>query len=659
MESFLKTMSVKKIKLGSTQDSMLELKLETLQRHFACFGSSGSGKTVVSKVLMEELARNGVPIIAFDPQGDIASLVLPEEADVIKKFGVDLAIRDSFVENVEVVIWTPGSSKGLPICINPLQFDGVEDLSSEDRVRYLSATAKNISSLVGYDLTTDAGKTAEAILNEIFKYSVNQNKVLDDFTDVVKLLLELPETVENVVSTIATNKFLKGLIKKLNLLTLGARKLIFQTGTPANIDTLLGLDEPNGKTRISIIYLNTLHTVEEKEFFISSIAQALYRWMLKNPLTSGQDSVQCALFIDEIAPYIPPVRKPACKESLDLLFRQGRKYGVSCLIATQSPGDIDYKAIGQFSTFTLGTLNTKQDIEKVKRRLESISPKEVDYIVKKLPALKPGQFLVVSPDEFKEVQELKVRWLVTKHLVLTEEQLAEQITDDLREKYPSEKPEIATPERDSALQTPEIEENLEGELSKNDRPISRNTGEILCVKNKVFERDILKKVKPYLAGGLFKTEELNDTQFHYLPLIKVALLFRQEKGIFKKTVTEIPENLYLDFKTQDMLYVHRKQFKFSPVVDMDPHRINDLDDHCKIESIHKDKLDYDFSGIDSKTLDKKAIENMMERKYPVKVQHVEQVLFPTWECTIKMKKSDDSRMIILDGIFGKEIKVVP
>jgi len=650
---------MKKIQLGSAQNGTLELKLATFQRHFACFGSSGSGKTVASKVIMEELARNGVPIIAFDPQGDIASLVLPEEADVVKKFGTDPAIRDSFVENVEVVIWTPGSSKGLPICINPLQFEGVEDLSSEDRVRYLSATAKNIASLVGYDLTTDAGKTAEAILNEIFKYSVNQNKVLDDFGNVVKLLLEMPETVENVVSTIATNKFIKGLIKKLNLLTLGARKLIFQTGTPANIDTLLGLDEPNGKTRISIIYLNTLHTVEEKEFFISSIAQALYRWMLKNPLTSGQDSVQCALFIDEIAPYIPPVRKPACKESLDLLFRQGRKYGVSCLIATQSPGDIDYKAIGQFSTFTLGTLNTKQDIEKVKRRLESISPKEVDYIVKKLPALQPGQFLVVSPDEFKEVQELKVRWLVTKHLVLTEEQLAEQITDDLREKYSSEKPEIATPERDTALQTPEIEENLEGELSKNDRPISRNTGEILCVKNKVFERDILKKVKPYLAGGLFKTEELNDTQFHYLPLIKVALLFRQEKGIFKKTVTEIPENLYLDFKTQDMLYVHRKQFKFSPVVDMDPHRINDLDDHCKIESVHKDKLDYDFSGIDSKTLDKKAIENMMERKYPVKVQHVEQVLFPAWECTIKMKKSDDTRMIILDGIFGKEIKVVP
>ncbi len=146
---------------------------------------------------------------------------------------------------------------------------------------------------MGYDLTNDTGKTAEAILNEVFKYSIVQKMELKDFGDVVSLLLNMPENVDAVVSTITTEKFIKVLVKKLNLLTLGSRKLIFQTGTPANIETLLGLDEPNGKTRISVIYLNTLHTVEEKEFFISSIAQALYRWMLKSsPLLR---SIRCSM----------------------------------------------------------------------------------------------------------------------------------------------------------------------------------------------------------------------------------------------------------------------------------------------------------------------------------------------------------------------------
>ena len=649
---------MKKIQLGSTPDGKFNIKLKTFQRHFACFGSSGSGKTVVSKVLIEELAMKGVPVIAFDPQGDIASLMLPEEPDVVKKNGTDPAILKEFVDKVEVVVWTPGSSKGLPICINPLQFDGVDELSSEDRTRYLSATAKSIAGLVGYDLTNDTGKTAEAILNEVFKYSIAQKMELKDFGDVVSLLLNMPENVEDVVSTIATEKFIKVLVKKLNLLTLGSRKLIFQTGTPANIETLLGLDEPNGKTRISVIYLNTLHTVEEKEFFISSIAQALYRWMLKNPLSSGQSGVQCAMFIDEIAPYIPPVRKPACKESLDLLFRQGRKYGVSCLIATQSPGDIDYKAIGQFSTFTLGTLNTRQDIEKVKRRLESIAPKEVDYIVKKMPALQPGQFLVVSPDEFSNVQELRVRWLVTKHAVLTEDQLVEQIPNGLREKYPYSEPEEINIQEEEA--PTEIRETEEGESfeefpAEEDSPVASGMEEVLCVRNKVFERDLLKKIRPYLAGGMIKSEELSGSTFRYLPLIKVELIFYQEKGLFKKTVTEIPENLYLDFKSRDLLYLQQNQFKFSSVVDLDPHKIKDLDDHCEIEPVRKDKIDYDFRGMGGRKLNKKAIENMMERKYPVKVHDVELLLFPTWELTVKEKKSKDTRTVVLDGVLGKEI----
>ena len=379
--------------------------------------------------------------------------------------------------------------------------------------------------------------------------------------------------------------------------------------------------------------------------------------MLKNPLKDGQDGVQCAMFIDEIAPYIPPVKVPSCKQNLELLFRQGRKYGVSNLIATQSPGDIDYKAIGQFSTFILGTLNTRQDIEKVKRRLESIAPKEVGFIVKKMPALQPGQFLVVSPDEYRKVQELRVRWLVTKHVVLTEDQLAEQITDELRERYPYTEPDeqIKTQEPDTQREEPEEEEVPEDILTGYDGTITVDMEEVLYVKNKVFERDLVKKIKSCLIGGLVKSEELSDTKFRYLPLIKVALIFYQKKGIFKKTVTEIPENLYLDFKTRDMLYVKNNQFRFRSVVDLDHHKISDLDDQCEIEPVRKDKIDYDFRGMGGRKLDKKAIRNMMERKYPVKVHDVELLLFPTWECTVKGKKSKDTRTVVLDGVLGKEL----
>ena len=62
------------LNIGSSKKVQFNLPLHILQRHLGCFGSSGSGKTVASKVIIEELGMIGVPVIAFDPQGDIASL---------------------------------------------------------------------------------------------------------------------------------------------------------------------------------------------------------------------------------------------------------------------------------------------------------------------------------------------------------------------------------------------------------------------------------------------------------------------------------------------------------------------------------------------------------------------------------------------------------
>mgnify|MGYP001215150454 CR=1 FL=1 len=775
--------------LGKGESGDIKISLKTLQRHFGCFGSSGSGKTVMSKVLVEELARNGIPVIAFDPQGDISSLALLADRDTLAKNGADQAIRDDFAEKVEVVVWTPASSKGMPICINPLQFGNLDKSSSEDRTRYFSSIALNIASLIGYDLDSDDGKSAEAVLSVLFEHEHSHGRVLHNFSDVVKILQDLPESIAETVSAVASKKFMSGLIKKLSLLTIGSRKLIFQNGVPANIDVLLGRDgstkaaaeaeakvaaktageaeaeaanaavdskaaaktaaeaaktaaeaaktaaeaaddanaavdanaaartaartaaeaeakvaaaakaaakaadaaktsaEANTavkaadkKTRISVIYLNTLHSVEEKEFFIAGIAQLLYSWMLKHPLSDGQQGLQCAMFIDEVAPYIPPVKAPACKQSLELLFRQGRKYGVSCIIATQSPGDIDYKAIGQFSTFVLGTLNTKQDIEKVKRRLESVAPKEIDFITNKLPALKPGNFLAISPDEFERVLEMKTRWLVTEHRALAEESLSELKPAGLQEFYNKSIatsdhvtgsrliiPEAKLPPVDDQIESinhvtvieiqaePE-EEEISSKSSKGSGNKQKNKLEkVLVVQEVVKERDIKKNIRPHLSGRIIKSERLEQSRFKYLPLVKVDLTFIEEKGFLWKSKTKIPENLYLNYKTRELFYVLKQQFQFSQIVHSDPNKIEDLDDHCVMEESPRIEVDFRFGALDKKKLNKSAIKKLMERKYQSEVNDVELVLFPVYECTIKDKKKNKSRKIFLDAIFGNPI----
>ena len=654
---------MEKLFLGFNNEEAITLNLSAVQRHIACFGASGSGKTVACKVLSEELALQGVPMIIFDPQGDIASLINPETDDsLLAEKGLNPDVRNVFAEKTEVVIWTPGSSKGLPLSINPLQFDETDELDAEDRLRFLSATAKNVVELIGYDSDNDDGKAAESVLATVFDYCFQKKIRLDGFGSLIDLLSDLPESVNELILSISSPKAMTDLLRKLRFLTIGSRKLIFETGYPANIDALLGLGEHDtGKTRVSIIYLNTLSSQEEKEFFMSNITQMLYAWMLRNPLQSGQDGLQAVLYIDEIAPFLPPVKMPSCKESLMLLFKQARKYGVGCLIATQNPGDIDYKSIAQISTYLIGSLKTKQDLGKIETRIESMAPQTAGEIMQTIPALKKGHFLLLSPDQEQKLSKLSVRWLFTKHDVISEEQLPGLVSDELRQRYAN----APTPKsKTKAVPAPEQRIEEVSRPLKQEPPIVENADEkvesgdlVLLAAYKIFERDLKKVCAPYMLASalkLFKKEILVSAAFEYLPLVKAELKFFDRKGLFKKTTEEIPANLYLDYKSGEIMQISGKEIQFHALVDLDPHKIEDLDERVVLETKSRDEVDYDFRKL-GKKMDKEEITTLLQHKYNVEVLDVSLVLYPTWQCRLENKEQKTLRTIQIDAVNGLQI----
>ena len=71
-------------------------------------------------------------------------------------------------------------------------------------------------------------------------------------------------------------------------------------------------------------------------------------------------------YLDEARDYIPAgARKPPAKDPLVRLFTQGRKYGVACLLCTQSPRSVDYNVFGNCSTKLVGRLESTQDQDRV------------------------------------------------------------------------------------------------------------------------------------------------------------------------------------------------------------------------------------------------------------------------------------------------------
>ncbi len=47
-----------------------------LLTHAVCIGMTGSGKTGLGIALIEEAAIDGLPVLAIDPKGDLANLML-------------------------------------------------------------------------------------------------------------------------------------------------------------------------------------------------------------------------------------------------------------------------------------------------------------------------------------------------------------------------------------------------------------------------------------------------------------------------------------------------------------------------------------------------------------------------------------------------------
>ncbi|MFL2985333.1 MAG: helicase HerA-like domain-containing protein [Candidatus Poseidoniaceae archaeon] len=64
--------------LGERRDNgkPVDIAPQVLARHAAMLGSTGSGKTVMAKALIEEAAIAKIPSLIIDPQGDLARLAL-------------------------------------------------------------------------------------------------------------------------------------------------------------------------------------------------------------------------------------------------------------------------------------------------------------------------------------------------------------------------------------------------------------------------------------------------------------------------------------------------------------------------------------------------------------------------------------------------------
>lgn len=687
-----------------TTKNPVELPIEALHRHLMALGASGSGKTVLCKCIMEEAILHNIPLIIVDPQGDISSLILKEKAEIITEWGLSLNKQEEYFRKSRISIFTPGSSKGISLSVNPLSFPS-EETPYEEAILALDLTATSLSSFLGYDLNSDSGKGAKAYLFSILEYFWKKKETINDIEQLAEIVLNPPSTISKRLNSFVKKGEPKEIARKIQFFTVGTPALMFQKGIPIDIDMFM--DNSDGKVPLNIIYLNTLSSTNDKQFFLATLLRELYCWMLKNP----SEKIQLLFYVDEIAQYIPPYpRNPPPKEAYNLLFKQARKYGVGLIAATQNITDIDYKALAQVNTWCLGRMMTRQDIAKVKQIIKSIDPKNADLVIKKLPSLKSGEFIMLSPDVFNDAVNFQVRWLLSIHKTLDEKEISTSISSESKEFYTKfnvlKKSKRKKLNRSTCLSSPSkvlsnriklllnsirqsvsaeyiaedlnvSVENVEKELNflikskivKKSRiqdtdkqlywlskfgfePSKNIMGEILTISPRITQVEALKRAKSWLEGNYFsKKEEFYDAKFSQIPIWKV-LTSRKAKHLFFFKKEEV-DTFYLSATTGAMISLEKNEMVFHKLIMKSAGKFKNLDDDELI--IFVPRLPKEIQKIPKIKIDREKIFLTLKLTLGVQPLASEVVLLPVWTLKIKHKKKKKKRSIVLDASTGRKL----
>ncbi len=411
--------------LGKNPDNGQPIRLpeEDLLRHVVILGATGSGKTVLGKAILEEAVRIGVPVIAVDSQGDLASLAIAASEQSSAAHGTPQDARDEYWSRAAVQILTPGSRHGVARSLNPLK-DAPAFEVPEDAVLYLDAIAEGLASAMGYASGSDSGSRAKDTIYLALQDAWKSGRWPKEVSD-LPLLLERESVGDGAL---LSHRERAALVRRSKAMTVGAKGLLFTAGPPLDVKEMASW-APKGRTAVNIVYTGGLRSPSEREMVVATLCEDVYHWMVSE--TNG--GLRLVLYIDEVAGLCPPhPRNPPAKKFLSLLFRQARKYGVGLIVATQNVTDLDYKALGQANTWALGRLLAKQDLDRVRHLVSSLHPSDPDEVLALAPSLKAGQFLLLSPEHIGRVEKLEVRGLATQHMVVPEEKFKEiQSTHEL------------------------------------------------------------------------------------------------------------------------------------------------------------------------------------------------------------------------------------
>lgn len=433
---------------GTGTSTRLDLPAHHLVTHGVVVGMTGSGKTGLIMVMIEEAARSGVPTLVIDVKGDLPDLLLAfpdfapssfrpwvdgyarpgdsrsaddiavalaeERRKRLASWDLDEPTLAGFRTRTDIRVLTPGSTAGEPLHIlsslerrSPLW-----DIDADSARAALSAAVSLVLRLVGEE--PDPSKSRANVLLSVL---AERRLVARAPADLASLIEDLAHPPIEMLGALTVDAFMpkharRELSAALNTLLASPTFTSWRRG--ASLDVGAFMTPREGRTPVTIVSVAHLDD-EERALVLGVVLEETLAWTRS---LQGSQSLRGLVVFDEVYGFLPPhPRNPPTKRPLVALMKQARAFGVGVVVATQNPMDLDYRALGNAGLWCVGRLQTDADRARVIDGLASSigaagkeSVAELSSIVKNLS---PRWFVMRDAHEDGPPVLLQPRWAMS------------------------------------------------------------------------------------------------------------------------------------------------------------------------------------------------------------------------------------------------------
>ena len=387
---------------GAEGGHVLGLPAEHLVTHGVVVGMTGSGKTGLLTVMIEEAARAQVPTIVVDVKGDLPNLLLafPSfdpatlvpwverdrdalSAEAIAAQAAELAARRraelsewsigepelaAYTAATSVRVLTPGGTAGEPLhMLSSLERRSPRwDKDPEAARNALSAAVSLVLRLLGRE--PDPAKSREHVLLSVL---AERRLAAGQTAELGALMQDVLEPPIGQIGALSVDAFMKkterrNLAAALNSLLAAPTFAGWRQGVTLDVGEWLKPESgpaPN-RERTPIVIVSVAHLDdEERALVLGVLLEEILSWVRT---LRGSQHLRALLVFDEVYGFLPPhPANPPTKRPLVALMKQARAFGVGVVVATQNPMDLDYRALSNAGLWFLGRLQTDADRARV------------------------------------------------------------------------------------------------------------------------------------------------------------------------------------------------------------------------------------------------------------------------------------------------------